>query len=326
MDLYSLLHLCDPKLFVSKAQFKKSFCITNPHSRKTEFRQGQLENLRPLIEGRFLARTKVEVGIVLPAQREHVVRVDIDPDQYPLQLRTINQVTETAQIVLDSGETMTILDLMALITRKRQANVWPGGIEMKDKETGEVIFSVGDEVQESAKIDALMSKVLRIHEEGRRQVVFSQFTTAIKETAKRMTEAGLRVAVMTGDTTENMRKRIKSNFYRDKNEEPEWDIVLCHYKTGGTGLNLTAATATHILDEEWNPGKRNQAYGRTDRIGQTEENDIYVYRVPASVDTWMAKVIQRKEELVKGFMGAMTEAPELSRDSLRDAMRDGDII
>lgn len=325
MDLYSLLHLCDPKLFKTKSGFKKNFCITNPHSGKTVFRDGQLANLKPLIEGRFLSRTKADVGIVLPAQHPHVVRVDIDPEQYPLQLRTIQQVTETAQIVLDSGEKMTILDVMALITRKRQANVWPGGIQMKDAE-GNVIFSVGDEVRESAKLDAVLAKVLELHAEGRRQVVFSQFTTAIDELAARMREAGLRVATMTGKTTETMRKRIKSNFYRDKGEEPEWDIVLCHYKTGGTGLNLTAATATHILDEEWNPGKRDQAYGRTNRIGQEEENDVFVYRVPASVDTWMAQIIRRKEEMVKGFLGTMTEAPEIDQASLLKAMRDGDIL
>lgn len=325
MDLYSLLHLCDPKLFKTKAAFKKNFCITNPHSGKTVFRDGQLANLKPLIEGRFLARTKAEVGIKLPPQHQHIVRVDIDPERYPLQLRTIRQVTETAQIVLDTGEKMTILDIMALITRKRQANVWPGGIQMKDSE-GNVLFSVGDEVQESAKLDAVLDNILTLHVEGRRQVVFSQFTTAIYELAQRLRDAGLRVATMTGDTSESMRKRIKSNFYRDKGEEPEWDVVLCHYKTGGTGLNLTAATATHILDEEWNPGKRDQAYGRTNRIGQEDENDVYIYRVPASIDTWMAQIIRRKEELVKGFMGTMTDAPELDQASLRDAMRDGDIL
>lgn len=325
LDLYSLLHLCDPLLFKSKAKFNKDFCIRNPHSGKTSFRDGQLENLKPLIAGRLIARKREEVGLVLPVQRQHLVRVDVDPEKYPLQYRTIRQVTESAQIVLDSGESMTILDIMALITRKRQANVWPGGIQIKDAE-GTVIFSVGDEVQESAKLDEAQERITALHAEGRRQVVFSQFTTGINEFARRLKEAGLRVAVLTGETPEGQRKAIKSNFYRAKNEEPLWDVVLCNYKTGGTGLNLTAVTATHEIDEEWNPGKRDQARGRTSRIGQTEENDVYTYRVPASIDTWMANIIKRKEDLIKGFEGVMTEADEVSRDSLRTAMREGTIL
>jgi hypothetical protein len=60
--------------------FLRAFCITNHHSGKIEFRDGQLENLKPLIAGRFIQRGEKDAGIVLPEQRRHVVRVDIDPE------------------------------------------------------------------------------------------------------------------------------------------------------------------------------------------------------------------------------------------------------
>lgn len=325
LDLYSLLHLCDPLLFKSKKSFTDAFLIKNHHSGKIEFRDGGMERLKPLIRGRYLARTKDEVGIVLPAQRHHIVRVDVDPEQYPLQYRTIKQVSERAQIVLDSGERLTIMDVLALITRKRQANVWPGGIEVKDAE-GNVVFSVGAEVRESAKMDEVVAKIVELHAEGRRQAVFSQFSTALDELAQRLEAVGLRVAVMTGKTAKVQRDRIKNNFYRAKGEEALWDVVLCNYKTGGTGLNLTAVTATHEIDEEWNPGKRDQSRGRTNRIGQTEENDVFTYRVPASVDTWMANIIRRKEQIIEGFKGAMIDGDELSAASLSNAMKNGEIL
>jgi SNF2 family DNA or RNA helicase len=326
MDIYALLHLCDPMLFARKSQFLDSFCITNYHSGKVEFRDGQLDNLRPLIAGRFIARTREDAGIVLPTQRKHIVRVDLDPNQYKKQYKIVRQLSDRAQIMLDSGEQMTIMHLIALITRKRQANVWPAGIELKDSE-GNVVFSVGAEVRESCKLDAALEQVLAIHAEGRRQVVFSQFSTALDGFKEILEAKGLRVALLTGATPRKLRDEIKNNFYLAKGEEPRWDIILCNYKTGGTGLNLTAATATHIIDEEWNPGKRDQAYARTDRIGQELENDVYIYRIPASIDTWMSNTIHRKEQMVSAFQDTMVdEGVEMSAESLSEAMRTGEIL
>jgi SNF2 family DNA or RNA helicase len=326
LDIYALLHLCDPMLFARKTQFLETFCITNHHSGKVEFRDGQLDNLRPLIAGRFIARTREDAGIVLPTQRKHIVRVDLDEHKYTKQYKIVRQLSERAQIMLDSGESMTIMHLIALITRKRQANVWPAGIELKDNE-GNVVFSVGQEVRESCKLDVVVDQILQIHAEGRRQVVFSQFTTALQGLFEMLEEAGLSVALLTGATPRNLRDEIKNNFYLAKGEEPKWDIVLCNYKTGGTGLNLTSATATHIIDEEWNPGKRDQAYARTDRIGQELENDVYIYRIPASIDTWMSNTIYRKEKMVSAFNDTMGEdGAEMTAESLSEAMRSGEIL
>ena len=326
MDIYALLHLCDPMLFARKSQFLQTFCTQNYASGKFEFRAGQLDNLRPLISGRFIARTREDAGIVLPVQRKHVVRVDLDPEVYKDQYKIVRQLSERAQIMLDSGESMTIMHLISLITRKRQANVWPAGIELKNAE-GEVIFSVGQEVKESVKLDVALEQILAIHAEGRRQVVFSQFSTALVGFSEILKANGLRVALLTGATPRKERQEIKDNFYEAKKEEPKWDILLCNYKTGGTGLNLTSATATHIVDEEWNPGKRDQAYARTDRIGQTLENDVYIYRIPASIDTWMSNTIHRKEQMVSAFQDTMTdEGVDMTFESLSKAMKSGEIL
>jgi len=326
LDIFSMLNLCDPMLFKRKTEFIRSFCIQHYHSGKVEFRDGQLENLKPLIAGRFIARSRDDAGIVLPVQRKHIVRVDIDPETYSKQYKIIRQLSERASIMLDSGEHMTVMHLIALITRKRQANVWPAGIELTDYD-GNVIFSVGSEVQESAKIDALVEQALIMHKQQRRQVVFSQFSTALEALRTRLEAEGLSVALLTGATPKNLRQEIKDNFYLAKGEEPRWDIVLCNYKTGGTGLNLTSATVTHILDEEWNPGKRDQAYARTDRIGQQQENDVYIYRVPASIDTWMSNTIHRKEQMVSAFNDTMTESEgEMTAESLSEAMKSGEVL
>jgi len=159
--------------------------VQNYHSGKVEFKPGQLDALKPLIQGRFIARTREDAGIVLPVQRRHIVRVDLDQDHYKKQYKIVKQLSERAQIMLDSGESMTIMHLISLITRKRQANVWPAGIELKDDE-GNVVFSVGDEVRESCKFDEAQQIITQLHAEGRRQVVFSQFTKALDAFGERL--------------------------------------------------------------------------------------------------------------------------------------------
>ena len=323
-DLFPLLYLCDPILFPNAKDFLAVYCVHNYHSGHWEFRGNALKHLQPLIGGRFKQRTKEDVGIELPARRVHVVAVDLDEGTHPMQWRTVRQLTKAAMIILNSGEKTVIKHFISLITRKRQANVWAAGIEIRNEE-GDVIFRVGDDVQESAKMDALVEQALEGHKEGRRQVVFSQFKTGIVELAQRLEAAGMRVAVMTGDTPKRQREAIKTNFYRALGEEPKWDILVAHYVVGGVGLNLTACTMTHILDEEWNPGKRDQAYDRTHRIGQEEESDVYVYRMPRTIDVWMANTIHRKEKLVDEFNGTVRkEAP--MHEALREAIESGEIL
>jgi len=324
-DIYSLLHLCDPILFKTANQFLSTYCRENYMSGKWEFRPGAVQNLKPLIEGRFLARTYDDANVTIPPQNVHVVSVDLDPVAYAKQLKIIRQLSKAAQILLDSGQRMTIMHLIALVTRKRQANVWAGGIEVKD-EDGNVVFKVGDEVQESVKMDYILDNIQQFHVDGHRQVVFSQFKTALAELEQRISAAGLRVVRLDGDTPEQLRKEIKTNFYRAKGEQAKWDVLLCNYKTGGVGLNLTSITKTHILDEEWNPGKRDQAYARSARMGQVEESDVYVYRIPGTIDTWMANTIYRKEKLIGEFSEEMTEDKEDMMMNLREAIESGEIL
>lgn len=324
-DIYSLLHLCDPILFKSVNQFLGTYCRENYLSGKWEFRPGAVQNLKPLIEGRFLARTYDDANVTIPTQHVHVVSVDLDKEEYAKQYKVITQLSKAASIVLESGARMTVMHLIALVLRKRQANVWAGGIELKDDE-GNIVFSVGDEVQESVKMDYVMRNVKEHLEHGHRQVVFSQFKTALAELEKRMLAEGIRVVRLDGDTPEALRSEIKTNFYRAKDEEPKWDVLLCNYKTGGVGLNLTSITKTHILDEEWNPGKRDQAYARSARMGQSEETDVYVYRIPGTIDTWMSNTIYRKEQLIGEFTETMTEEKEDMMTSLKEAIESGEIL
>lgn len=321
-DLYSLLHLINPLLFTTRASFEREYLTIHGPSQKFIFKAGALTRLKPMLADMMLARTREDAGITLPPQHVNVWPVSLDG--YDEQRAVIQAITKEAVVRLTSGEEASIMHVMALMTRKRQANVFPGGIVIRN-DMDEVVLDASS-ITESAKLDEVVEHAVSLKAESHQvQVVFSQFKTALAELEQRLTAKGLRVARFDGDTPRKVRDEIRANLDRTKGQAPKWDIVLANYKTAGTGLNLTAATVTHILDEEWGPGKRDQAYGRTRRMGQTEETQVFVYRIPGTIDTWLSNTINRKEALIEGFKEGTSKVTDLAAD-LRRALTNGEIL
>jgi SNF2 family DNA or RNA helicase len=166
------------------------------------------------------------------------------------------------------------------------------------------------DVTESVKLDYIIDRegnglaAQLINDEQERVVLFSQFKQPLIELERRLLAAGISAVRYDGDTPDSLRQQIQIDFDRKYEEEGQpyrSDIVLGHYKTGGTGINLNAATQMIILDEEWNPGKEDQAYGRIDRMGQNEETTVHVLRNKGTIDEWLANLIASKREMIEGF-------------------------
>ena len=340
-DLFALLSLVDPINFAELKDFLRVYCQQNYYTGKWEFKTGGLASLQKKLSGKYIARE----GVKTPGQTVYTHDIELDPNEYPLQHKVIEQLSKHAQILMDSGKKMTALATIALITWKRQANVWPAGINLRDDE-GNIVYNVGEEVRESIKLDKCISEYRNSDGEydglipefteqgdkelGARVVVFSQFKGPLKELEQRLKRAGISVVRFDGDTAQSIRDAAKIDFDRKYCEADDynggngyrWQVILANYKTGGVGLNFTAATETIILDREWNPGKEDQAFGRTDRLGQTEHTNVHVLRIPRTIDVWMDELISEKDNLIAGF----NEATESLSDRLLKAMRDGDVM
>ncbi len=123
-------------------------------------------------------------------------------------------------------------------------------------------------VRHSAKLGLLMEMVPELLEEGRRILIFSQFTTMLGLIEEALQEAGIRYAKLTGQT----RKRDEVTERFQSGEVP---VFLISLKAGGTGLNLTQADTVIHYDPWWNPAAEAQATDRAHRIGQ--DKPVFVY-------------------------------------------------
>ena len=79
-------------------------------------------------------------------------------------------------------------------------------------------------------------------------------------------------SLLTGVMSKKEREKNIQIFQEDANV----NAFLISIKSGGVGLNLTAADYVIIIDPWWNPATEAQAISRAHRIGQT--NNILAYR------------------------------------------------
>jgi SNF2 family DNA or RNA helicase len=107
-------------------------------------------------------------------------------------------------------------------------------------------------------------------EEGRRVLLFSQFTTMLGLIEQSLEAQNIIYTKLTGQT-QNRDAAI------EKFRQGDANVFLISLKAGGVGLNLTEADTVIHYDPWWNPAAENQATDRAHRIGQ--DKPVFVYKL-----------------------------------------------
>ena len=150
-------------------------------------------------------------------------------------------------------------------------------------------------VKERAKLDLLMTMLPEQVDEGRRILLFSQFTSMLSLIEAELKRAGLEYVILTGDTTD--RETPVRRF-----QAGEVPIFLISLKAGGVGLNLTAADTVIHYDPWWNPAVENQATDRAHRLGQDKPVFVYKLIIAGSIEEKILALQERKADLAAGIL------------------------
>ncbi|MDO8811138.1 MAG: DEAD/DEAH box helicase, partial [Gallionella sp.] len=150
-------------------------------------------------------------------------------------------------------------------------------------------------VKERAKLDLLMEMLPELVSEGRRILVFSQFTSMLELIDMELANENLDYVKLTGDTQN--REEVVRRF-----QDGEVPIFLISLKAGGVGLNLTAADTVIHYDPWWNPAVENQATDRAHRLGQTKNVFVYKLVVAGSIEEKILALQEKKAELAAGIL------------------------
>ncbi|MBR0566624.1 DEAD/DEAH box helicase [Azoarcus sp. L1K30] len=150
-------------------------------------------------------------------------------------------------------------------------------------------------VAERAKLDMLMDMLPELIDEGRRILVFSQFTQMLSLIAAELDAAQIGWVSLTGDTRD---RRIPVEDFQ-KGRAP---VFLISLKAGGVGLNLTAADTVIHYDPWWNPAAENQATDRAHRIGQDKPVFVFKLICAGSIEERILNLQDKKAALAAGVL------------------------
>jgi SNF2 family DNA or RNA helicase len=146
----------------------------------------------------------------------------------------------------------------------------------------------------SAKLEMLMQLLPEMVEEGRRILLFSQFTGMLDLIEQAVCQAGIDFVKLTGRTRD--RQTPVQRF-----QQGAVPLFLISLKAGGVGLNLTAADTVIHYDPWWNPAVERQATDRAHRIGQRQAVFVYKLICAGTVEEKIEAIQQRKQFLADGL-------------------------
>ena len=167
----------------------------------------------------------------------------------------------------------------------------------------------------SAKLEWLRDLLPEMLEEGRRVLLFSQFTSMLALIEQAVQELGIDYAKLTGDTRDRATPVVRF-------QSGAVSLFLISLKAGGVGLNLTAADTVIHFDPWWNPAVERQATDRAHRIGQ--ENPVFVYKLisAGTVEERIQALQERKQALADGLYDSSGSAnPQWTEEDVEELFR-----
>jgi SNF2 family DNA or RNA helicase len=148
-----------------------------------------------------------------------------------------------------------------------------------------------------AKVRVFLSTVKQLVAEGRRALVFSQFTSLLALWGADLAREGIAYEYLDGSTVE--RDAVIARF-----QAGAAPLFLISLKAGGAGLNLTAADTVIHCDPWWNPAVEEQATARAHRIGQTRAVTVYRLVARGTVEDRVDALKDRKRTLADAVIAA----------------------
>jgi SNF2 family DNA or RNA helicase len=265
-----------------------------------EERRDDLKNrIAPLI----LRRTKDEVASELPPKTILVHPIDLTTEQkdlYETVRATMDKRVRDA-IAAQGIEQSRIVFLDALL-KLRQICCDPRLLSLKEAQG-----------LKSAKLDYLGQLLTTLREEGRRVLLFSQFTTMLKLIEEKLDQLGMSYIKLTGASKD--RGGLVKKF-----QDGNMTLFLISLKAGGTGLNLTAADTVIHYDPWWNPAAEAQATDRAYRIGQTKPVFVHKLICSNSVEERIQKLQADKSKLADDLLAGTNKITTPDEDTLRQLL------
>ena len=169
--------------------------------------------------------------------------------------------------------------------------------EIEKSMRGEVMVRMGilKAISARGKIKAAAEFIHDVIDGGEKLIVFAFLKEVVLEMKKLFPEA----VTVTGEDNARQKQYAVDKFQTD----PECKLIILNYKSGGTGLTLTASSRVAFIEFPWTFSDCEQAEDRAHRNGQKNNVNCYYFLGKDTIDEYMYKVIQTKKDIANGVTG-----------------------
>ncbi len=152
-----------------------------------------------------------------------------------------------------------------------------------------------DNLNESCKARRMMEIITEAESEGRKVLIFSFFLDTIRKIHEYLGDRCCNP--INGSLPPQRRQEIIDQF----NDDPKKTVLCAQIQSGGTGLNIQAASVVIICEPQFKPSIENQAISRAYRMGQAR--NVFVYRLLCedTIDERITDLLEEKQAIFDAF-------------------------
>lgn len=270
LELWSIFDFIMPGYLYSNSVFQKKFM------KKT--REGEMDDLKRLIKPFILRRLKKNVMKELPDKMEKKFYVEMTTEQKKVYMTYVGEIRRLMKEKSFGDNKITIF---SYLTKLRELCLDPSVL---------VNGYNGGSGKMNVSLDIIKDNI----GEGKKVLLFSQFTSVLKNIGKMLSKNGIEYYYLDGSTKPEERINLVNKFNAEKDKK----VFLISLKAGGTGLNLTSANVVIHFDPWWNPAVEDQATDRAHRFGQKNVVQVIKLIAEGSVEDKIITLQEDKKELI----------------------------
>ena len=283
-ELWSVFNRVDPEMWPDYDTFVAKLPIYGSDGKPIGYNREMVKEVKTFLGDHSIRRRKKDVDVEFPEELPPMLMpVELTSEQWNLYVKLRDEFL----LALEDGSVKTVFHALAHITRMKQACVSPelyGGSK------------------HSAKIEKLKEVVDQLVASGEKAIIFSQWSTATRIFQRELEEYN--PAYVDGDVLSKNRPAQEDKF----NNDPTCKLYIGTIGANQESITLGAATYVIFVDQEWNPYKMHQAFGRSAGGGLRGvwAKDKKIYRIELravnTIEEWIDEVLANKGRLFSSFI------------------------
>jgi len=284
-ELWAIYNVLIPGLLGNLEAFNSIF--RHPIEQRGD--RERMKKLQARIRAFILRRGRDQVLGELPPKTEYTRWIELESAQTDLYESLRTAIHEDIRRIIDKkGLKQSTIHILDALLKLRQVCCDPRLVKLP----GSAARTMG---AGSAKLDWLSTHVPELLEEGRRVLIFSQFTSMLALIGEMLDAQKIPFVLLTGDT-------VDRDTPIDQFQSGKVPVFLLSLKAGGVGLNLTAADTVIHYDPWWNPAVEAQATARAHRMGQDKPVIVTKLVAKGTLEERMLTMLARKRDLATALL------------------------